>query len=101
MSESPAALLTKAHESHHAAQVLLDSGHMEFAAALAYYTMFYVAQAFLLGVDLSFSKHSAVIAAFGREFVKTGKIHRYLIEAQEARLTADYDTMTLSQGVAG
>ena len=45
-----------------------------------------------------------MIAAFGREFIKTGKIptefHRYLIEAQEARLNADYDTMTLSQGVA-
>ncbi len=63
-----------------------------------------MAQVFLLDIALSFSKHSAVIAAFGREFIKTGKItpefHRYLIEAQEARLTADYDTMMISQGVA-
>lgn len=104
MSEDQSALLSKAHESYHATQVLLDAGHAEFAAARAYYTMFYVAQAILLEVNLSFSKHSAVIVAFGREFIKTGKIppefHRYLIEAQEARLTADYDTMTLSQGVA-
>jgi uncharacterized protein (UPF0332 family) len=33
--------------------------------------MFYIAEAFLEGKGLSFSKHSAVIAAFGREFAKT------------------------------
>jgi uncharacterized protein (UPF0332 family) len=33
--------------------------------------MFYVAQAFLAGEGLSFSKHSAVIAAFGQHFAKT------------------------------
>lgn len=104
MSEDQSAMLSKAQESYHAAQVLLDAGHAEFAAARAYYTMFYVAQAFLLDMDLSFGRHSAVIAAFGREFIKTGKItpefHRYLIEAQEVRLTADYDTMMISQEVA-
>lgn len=40
MSEDQSALLSKAHESYHAAQVLLDAGHAEFAAACAYYTMF-------------------------------------------------------------
>jgi uncharacterized protein (UPF0332 family) len=51
--------------------------------------MFYIAEAFLLGEGLTFSSHSAVIAAFGREFAKTKRLpveyHRYLINAQEKR----------------
>ena len=56
--------------------------------------MFYVAQAFLAGEGLAFSKHSAVISAFGREFAKPQRVpvkfHRYLIEAQSLRTTGDY-----------
>ncbi len=56
--------------------------------------MFYIAEAFLEGEELSFSKHSAVIAAFGREFAKPQRVppdfHRFLIEAQELRTTSDY-----------
>ena len=41
------------------------------------------------------SKHSAVVAAFGREYAKTGKIepryHQMLIEDFEWRQKADYD----------
>jgi len=66
--------------------------------------MFYVAEAFLEGEELSFSKHSAVISAFGREFVKPGKVpakyHRWLIQAQELRNTGDYgglNTVTIEQ----
>ena len=50
----------------------------------------------LEGKELSFAKHSAVISAFGKYFAKTqivdAKYHRYLIEAQQARCQADYDT---------
>ena len=56
--------------------------------------MFYAVQALLLTRELSFSKHSAVISAFGREFAKSGivpvELHRYLIEAQEDRNVGDY-----------
>jgi uncharacterized protein (UPF0332 family) len=56
--------------------------------------MFYIAQAFLEGEGLAFSKHSAVIAAFGKEFAKTGRVpvefHQFLIQAQETRQDADY-----------
>jgi uncharacterized protein (UPF0332 family) len=48
----------------------------------------------LLAKGQSFSKHAAVIAAFGREFAKQGivpvEFHRYLIEAQEDRNVGDY-----------
>ena len=56
--------------------------------------MFYLAQAFLEGESLAFSKHSAVIAAFGQHFARTGQVpshyHRYLIEAQALRQSGDY-----------
>lgn len=43
---------------------------------------------------MAFSKHSAVIAAFGRHFARTGRVtvefHRYLIEASELRHAGDY-----------
>jgi uncharacterized protein (UPF0332 family) len=87
-------LLQRARESLDAARLLLQQGYAGFAASRAYYTMFYVAEAFLLGQELSFSKHSAVIAAFGRQFTKTGQVppefHRYLIDATEVRHAGDY-----------
>ena len=44
--------------------------------------------------DLSFSKHSAVIAAFGKESVKTGLLSKYFSEAFEHRLSGDYDIIS-------
>jgi uncharacterized protein (UPF0332 family) len=42
------------------------------------------------------SKHSAVIAAFGQRFAKTGRaparFHRYLIDGHSSRNVGDYDT---------
>jgi uncharacterized protein (UPF0332 family) len=56
--------------------------------------MFYAAEALLLDRGLSYSSHSAVIAAFGREFAKTQvldpKLHRYLLDAQDIRNLGDY-----------
>ncbi len=63
-------LLLKAQQSLGAAKLLLDHNYPDQATSRAYYAMFYIAEAFLEGQGLSFSKHSAVIAAFGREFAK-------------------------------
>ena len=56
--------------------------------------MFYAAEALLWSKGLSFSSHSAVSAAFGKEFAKTGildkKLHRYLMDAQDERTKGDY-----------
>jgi len=88
-------LLSGAHDSLSAARLLHREGHHGFAASRAYYAMFYVAEAFLLGKGLAFSKHSAVHAAFGEHFVRTGivpaELHRALIHGMEVRLTGDYD----------
>jgi uncharacterized protein (UPF0332 family) len=94
MTEDQKDLVQKAEESLSAAKVLFDSNFYGFAASRAYYAMFYVAQAFLEGDEVAFSKHSAVIGAFGRLFAQTGRVpakfHRYLIEAQELRNLGDY-----------
>ena len=79
-------LIQKSRQSIIAARLLLDNGFPGYAAARAY-AMFYIAEAFLDGEGMSFSKHSAVIGAFGREFARTGRVpaefHRFLIDAQD------------------
>jgi uncharacterized protein (UPF0332 family) len=63
-------LIEKAKESLDAAKSLFEDGFYDFSVGRSYYAMFYTAEAVLLTKNLSFSKHSAVIAAFGKEFVK-------------------------------
>ncbi len=88
-------LLDYADESHQAAKTLIDGGFAGFSAAQSYYTMFYLTEALLLSKELTFSKHSSVIAAFGKEFAKTSlldpKFHRYLIVAEKRRESGHYD----------
>ena len=95
MSPEQAALIKKANDSLQAAQLLLDQDFYDFSVSRAYYSMFYIAEAFLLGEGLSFSKHSGVIAAFGQKFARTKKLpvefHRYLIDAENSRNVGDYD----------
>lgn len=94
MTSEQRLLITKAIQSLEAARMLLQGGFNGFAASRAYYAMFYVAEAFLEGEGLSFSRHSAVIAAFGERFAKTGRVpvelHRQLIQAEQVRLQGDY-----------
>lgn len=89
------ALLSKARESESAAKLLASEGFFNFAASRAYYAMFYAAEAILLHRDLTFSSHSAVIAAFGREFAKAQVLpalhHRRLMDAFNMRNVGDYD----------
>jgi uncharacterized protein (UPF0332 family) len=94
MSTDLQALLHKVGESHRAAVLLEQEGFPDFAASRAYYAMLYIAEAFLLDLNMTFVSHAAIIAAFGKEFAKTGKVdpkfHRYLIDAQGFRNQGDY-----------
>lgn len=96
MTSEQAALLKKAEESLRGARLLAKDTLYDFATSRTYYAMFYVAQVFLLEEKLAYSKHSAVISAFGQRLAKAGRVpaafHRYLIEAQESRNVGDYDT---------
>lgn len=89
--------LAKAEESISAAKVLLRESDHGFAASRAYYGMFYAAEALLLARDRSYSSHSAVLAAFGREFVKSGlfdpKWHQALQRAFQVRQVGDYEPL--------
>lgn len=96
MTPEQQALVQKAARSLQAAKVLNQTNLPEFATTRAYYTMFYIASAFLEGEGLAFSRHSAVISAFGQHFASTGRVpvefHRYLIAAEQMRRQGDYDT---------
>lgn len=91
------ALLKKAEDSIKGARLLFDNDLFGFAVSRAYYAMFYLVSAVLLTKGLNFSKHTAVVAAFGQHFVKTNifehKFHRYLVEAFEQRQIGDYEVL--------
>lgn len=96
MSPELQALIAKAKESLVASKLLAANRLYDFAGSRAYYTMFYIAEAFLWQQGLSFSSHAAVISAFGREVAKSGivpvQFHRYMLDAQNKRTQADYNT---------
>ncbi|MCK4458523.1 MAG: HEPN domain-containing protein, partial [Methanosarcinales archaeon] len=87
VDEEVGLLLKKADESIRGARLLFEDGLFGFTVSRSYYAMFYLVTAVLLTKELNFSKHKAVISAFGADFVKTGifdhKFHRYLVEAFE------------------
>ncbi len=89
-------LLERARESLDVARQIFDGEHYGFAASRAYYAMFYATEAALLSKGLSFSRHSAVIAAFGQHFAREGllsaELHSNLQNAFEQRSLGDYST---------
>ena len=104
MTPEQEGLVEKAQQSLEAARLLHTNSQHAFAAARAYYAMFYLAEAMLLGEGLSFSRHAGVVAAFGQHFAKTGRapaeLHSYLIRGLEVRHLADYSTMPVSAAEA-
>jgi uncharacterized protein (UPF0332 family) len=93
-------LFEKAAHALHAADLLLKAGETDIAMGRAYYAMFYVAEALLRARDLRFGKHSAVHAAYGREYAKTGlldpKFHGWMLDAFDRRIISDYDLEPLT-----
>lgn len=87
--------MQKDQDIRRAAQILADENLANFAASRADYAMFYIAEAFFIEENFSFSKHSAVISKFGELFAKTGKIdlkfHPDLINAKQIGLKRDDD----------
>jgi len=105
MSPDVRDLLEEARNSIGGAKTLLLAGYPGYAVSRAYYAMFYLAEAFLESEGMAFSKHSAVIAAFGQHFAHAGKVpmeyHRFLVEAQRERLRADcHSKLPISRGEA-
>lgn len=94
-------LMMKAKKSLEAAQKLFDGGYYDFAASRGYYSMFYCAEALLLSKGLKFSKHTGVISAFGKEFIKAqllpSELHSYILDAFSQRGKGDYDIAPLER----
>lgn len=81
-----------------AARSNLNAGYYHIVVSRAYYVMFYAANALLSSKDITRSKHSGVLSAFGEFFVKTGLIETQYAKmfgnAFTARLVSDYDVIT-------
>jgi uncharacterized protein (UPF0332 family) len=92
--------MAKARSSLTAAKKLLEELLFAESISRSYYAMFYAAKALLLLDGIDVSKHSAVAAAFGREYAKAGKIdpryHRMLLDGFEWRQKSDYDVYWLA-----
>jgi uncharacterized protein (UPF0332 family) len=88
-------LLEKADHALEVAEALEGQGYIQDASSRIYYAMFYAAQALLKSENIEVRKHSAVEAAVGYQFAKTGRIdpkyHRLLINARKIREVVDYD----------
>ncbi|MBI3595876.1 MAG: HEPN domain-containing protein [Nitrospirae bacterium] len=57
-------LVRKAEKFLASAELLMDSGDMDSAVSRIYYAAFYIAEALLDALELSFSSHKSVISAF-------------------------------------
>ena len=87
MRREAAAPLAEAKETLRAARVLLAEDLPRRAVSEAYYAMFHAATAALASLDLAYSKHSAVVSAFGREFARTGVLPARLHQNLRAAFT--------------
>jgi uncharacterized protein (UPF0332 family) len=95
VTDEASKLLAKAERALRAAEILLQSGDAESTTGRAYYAMFHSVQALLRERNLRYRKHAGVHTGFAEHFVKVGRLdpkyHRWLIDAFDARLGADYD----------
>lgn len=66
------AIIRKANRALRVADEHYQRNDYDFASSKAYYAVFYLMEAILLTKNLTFSKHSAVISAFNRYFIKEG-----------------------------
>jgi uncharacterized protein (UPF0332 family) len=102
-SDEVEGLIRKSQRYLKSADLLIKDGDCDSAVSRAYYAMFYLAEALLLSEGLSFSSHKAVIAAFGKHFVKTGKLkedlHQALIDVFEKRQIGDYESQIYTDSV--
>jgi len=77
------------------AKILLEEDDFKSAANRSYYAVFYAIRAVLAMDSIDFKKHSAVIAHFRKEYIKTGLFDTsyslILSELFEVRTDSDYD----------
>lgn len=86
--------LKLAEERLRASKTLLDSGFIIDSVNRSYYAIFYSARALVAKDKLDFSKHSAVISYFRKNYIKTEildkKLSKYIGDAFVLRSDGDY-----------
>jgi uncharacterized protein (UPF0332 family) len=91
-------LLDRSAETVEAGRRAVADGDASTGANRAYYAMFYAAWALLADEPEIGRRHRSIHVAFGERFVKThrldAQLHRWLLDAFDLRLLADYDPMT-------
>jgi uncharacterized protein len=68
--------LERARETLEAANILLDTGHVNACVNRLYYACFYAVSALLLTRNISTSKHSHVRSLLHRDYVKPGQVSK-------------------------
>lgn len=94
MSSAPARRLERSRQEIGAARALATQGFTPQAVSRAYFAAFFAAEAALLALGETRSKHSGVISAFGRLVIREGgvreEVGRLLRSLFERRNDADY-----------
>jgi len=98
MNDEIQAELRIARETLQEAEHLLSKQPPRGAGSRAYYAMFHAAVAMVLAEGEKYESHGETIGAFGRLFIKPGRVERrfnsYLKEGSEFREVADYAPLT-------
>lgn len=94
MNEEIQKLIERSEHALKVAKKLLQDEFFSDSASKSYYSILYATQALLKSEGIDVVKHSAVEAALGHYFSKTGKIdhrfHKIFMDAREVRELADY-----------
>ncbi len=88
-------MIQRSRDEMGAVENLIDAGHSRIAISRSYYIAFYSATALVLNMGEEFSKHSALLAAFGKEFGKIGeteqRMHKIFLNLFDLRHDTDYN----------
>ncbi len=87
--------IENAREMLQVAEETLRNEHYSSACNRAYYAVFYAASALLYSKGKTYGKHSAVLAFFRQDFIKTGEFDQKWSDdygfIMSSRQTADYE----------
>lgn len=72
MKEEIESVIDKARRAIQSSKREFNSGDFDYACSRAYYAVFYLIEGVLMIDNKRFTKHSAVISFFNKDYVKTG-----------------------------
>jgi len=88
-------IMTKSKDTLKIAKQLYEQDYYGDSISIAYYAVFHSLQAILLTIGLSFSKHSGIIGAFNKEFIRKEifpkDFHKMIERLFKDRQIGDYE----------